>query len=103
MSITMRIYQQYDASHEKEFLELEKKFAQLEATRPDYPKGKRMRPVSGSEPCNTLVWQCEFPDMASAHGILDFFHGDSAHEDLLSEQIQYFKQVRIEFCENLDY
>jgi hypothetical protein len=41
---------------------LEKKFAALEKGRTDFPKGRRLQPVSGGA-TNTLVWQCEFPDM----------------------------------------
>lgn len=103
MSITMRIIQQFDATKEKEFMELEKKFAQLEATRQDYPKGKRLQPISAGEPCNTLIWQCEFPDMKSAYKVLDFFSGDISHEKLLEKQLPFFRQVKIEFHKNLDF
>ena len=103
MSVIMRIIQRFDARYESAFMELERKFAQLEADRPDYPKGKRMQPISGGEPCNTLVWECEFPDIQSARDTLDFFHGDAAHEALLEKQLPFFEQVKIEFYENLDY
>ena len=99
----MRIIQRFDASHENEFMELEKLFARLEAERTDYPKARRMQPISGAEPCNTLIWECEFPDIASAHAVLDFFHGDAAHEELLAKQLPYFEQVRIEFHQNLEF
>ena len=97
MAVIMRIIQQFDASHEQEFMEMEKKFAELEARRDDYPNGTRMQPISSTEPCNTLIWQCEFPDIESAHKTLDFFHGDDDHEALLEKQLPYFKNVRIEF------
>ena len=42
MSITMRIIQQFDISREEEFMEIEKRFAALEESRSDYPKGRRM-------------------------------------------------------------
>lgn len=99
----MRIVQRFDASREREFMELERKFAELEAKRPDYPKGRRLQPISGTEPCNTLIWECEFPDIQSARGALDFFHGDAAHDALLERQIPFFEQVRIEFYENLEF
>ena len=102
MSVTMRIIQRFDASHESEFMELEKQFAALEAERPDYPKGRRMQPISGAEPCNTLIWECEFPDMRARAPRSDFFHGDAAHEELLAKQLPYFEQVRIEFYQNLE-
>jgi hypothetical protein len=103
MSVTMRIIQQFDPVHETEFMDLERKFAELEARRPDYPKGRRMQPISASEPCNTLIWQCEFSDIQSARAALDFFHGDAEHEALFERQSPFFKSVRIEFFENLDY
>lgn len=99
----MRIMQQFDATKEKEFMELEKKFAELETARSDYPKGKRMQPISANEPCNTLIWQCEYPDIESAYKTLDFFSGDPSHEKLLSQQLPFFKQVKIEFYKNLDF
>ena len=103
MSITMRIMQRFDPTREKEFMDLEKKFGELEASRPDYPKGKRMQPISAGEPCNTLIWQCEFSDIQSACKVLDFFSGDESHEALFEKQLPYFKDVKIEFYKNLDY
>lgn len=103
MSITMRIVQQFDPSHEREFMELEKRFAELEKTRRDFPKGRRMQPISGTEPCNTLIWQCEFPTLEAAHETLAFFEGDASHEDLLVKQLPFFRQVKIEFYKNLDF
>jgi hypothetical protein len=103
MSITMRIMQQFDPTKEDEFMALEKKFAELEAAREDYPKGKRMQPIAAGQPCNTLIWQCEFPNIESAYGALDFFNGDGAHEALFEKQAPFFKQVKIEFYKNLDY
>ncbi len=103
MSVTMRIVQQFDVRYEAEFLALERQFAALEARRPDYPRGRRLQPISGGEPCNTLIWQCEFPDLEAARQALDFFHGDAEHEALFAQQVPYFKQVKIEFYQNLDY
>lgn len=103
MSITMRIIQRFDPCHEREFMALEARFAQLEAARPDYPKGRRLQPVSAREPCNTLIWECEFPDLNSAHQTLDFFAGDSAHEALITQQLPFFEQVRVEFYRNLEF
>lgn len=103
MSVTMRIMQQFDATKENEFMRLEKMFAELEAKRSDFPKGKRMQPISAAEPCNTLIWQYEFPDIKAAYEVLDFFNGDAAHEELLKDQLPFFKQVRIEFYKNLEF
>jgi antibiotic biosynthesis monooxygenase (ABM) superfamily enzyme len=37
MSVTMRIIQRFKAPHEREFMAVEREFAALEASRPDYP------------------------------------------------------------------
>jgi len=103
MSVTMRILQEYDVRKEREFLALERQFAELERKRPDYPKGRRMKPLAAPQACNTLVWQCEFPTLEEARATLSFFEGDPAHEELFRKQVEYFKNVRVEFYENLDY
>jgi hypothetical protein len=103
MSVTMRLMQQFEAAHEQEFMALERQFARLEARRPDYPKGKRMQPISAGEPNNTLIWECEFPDLESARQALDFFRGDAEHETLFAQQSPYFRQVKVEFYQNLDF
>jgi hypothetical protein len=103
MSVTMRIIQRFDASREREFMELEKRFAELEASRPDYPKGRRLQPLAAAEPCNTLIWEAEFPDLEAAHRTLDFFAGDAGHEALLRLQAPLFQQVRVEFYRNLEF
>ena len=103
MSVTMRIMQQFDPSTENEFMALEKKFANCERRRLISPGQKRLQPISASEPCNTLIWQCEFPNIQKAYRTLAFFSGDKEHEELLEKQVLLFRQVRIEFYNNLDY
>ena len=103
MSVILRIIQRFSAAQEQDFMRLEKQFADLETARPDYPKGRRLQPVSGGEPCNTLIWECEFPDLNSAYKTLDFFAGDPAHEALLQKQQPLFEQVRIEFYRKLEF
>jgi hypothetical protein len=103
MSIIMRIIQQFDPAEEAAFMELEKQFDALEKSRPDYPKGKRIQPISATEPVNTLIWENEFPDIASAYATLDFFKGDEHHENLFSKQAGFIRSVKIEFYKNLDF
>ena len=103
MGVVMRIIQQFDPAHDNEFMKLEKKFAELEKKRPDYPKGKRMQPISAGEPLNTLIWQYEFPDIETAYKTLDFFTGDEGHEELFRQQVIYMKQINIEFYKTLDF
>lgn len=103
MGIVMRIIQQFEPGREPEFMELEKKFDQLEKQRPDYPKGRRMQPISAGEPGNTLIWQHEFPDLETAYKTLNFFSGDEGHETLFRQQVVYMKEVRVEFYKTLDF
>ena len=99
----MRIIQQFDPAREDQFMVLEHKFAELEQKRPDFPKGKRMQPVSSAEPVNTLIWQCEFPDIETAFMALNFFNGDEAHDALYRQQVEFMKSIRIEFYKTLDF
>lgn len=101
MSITMRILQEYDIRHEKEFLELEGRFAALERARPDLPQGKRMKPISAAFPSNTLIWQGQFESLDAARQALELFSGDPTHEELLGRQLTHFKSVKIEFYQDL--
>ncbi len=103
MGVIMRIIQQFDPAREDQFMELERKFAELEKKRQDFPKGKRMQPVSSAEPVNTLIWQCDFPDIETAFMALNFFNGDEAHEALYRQQVELMKSIRIEFYKTLDF
>lgn len=103
MSIIMRIIQKFDTYNEQEFMALEELFEALEKKRSDYPEGKRMQPISAGEPLNSLIWQCEFPDIQTAYETLDFFSGDAEHEELFKLQSPLIKQVKIEFYKSLDF
>lgn len=40
MSIAMRVIQRFDFKREDDFMALERKFAEMEARRDDFPKGR---------------------------------------------------------------
>ncbi len=103
MGIIMRIIQQFDPAREGEFMTLESKFDELERKRPDFPRGKRMQPVSAAEPVNTLIWQCEFPDIETAFMALNFFSGNEEHEKLYKQQVELMKSIKIEFYKSLEF
>jgi hypothetical protein len=103
MSVVMRIVQRFDACDEAEFMALEKRFAALETKRRDLPQGRRLQPLAASEPCNTLIWEGEFPTLAAAHAALNSFSGDAAHEKLARKQRPLFRRVRVEFYNVLDF
>ena len=99
MPYKLRLIQQYQVSKEKEFWDLEMKFAELEKRRPDFPKGRRLKPVSGMLPSNTLIWECDFPTLDEAKACLSFFEGDAEHDVLFQKQSPLMQDVRVEFYE----
>ena len=101
MSVTMRIVQYYDRRKEGIFFKLEKKFAKLEAGRKDYPKGRRMKSISGIEPTNTFIWEGEFNSIEEGYQALSFFDRDKEHENLFNKQSPLIEKVRIEFYKNI--
>lgn len=103
MGVVMRIIQRFDPARESEFMELERKFNELEENDSSFPKGRRMQPISSAEPVNSLIWQSEFPDMASAVKALSFFEGDKEHEELYKKQVKIMNKIRIEFYKTLDF
>jgi hypothetical protein len=103
MSVTMRVIQRFCFKHEEDFMALERKFAEMEARRTDFPKGRRMQPIAGDEMRNTLIWECEFPDLGAAQRALDFAAADAEHDVLFKQQQPFFEGVKIEFFRNLDF
>ncbi|MEO8473807.1 MAG: hypothetical protein ABI477_16520, partial [Chryseolinea sp.] len=93
MGVVMRIIQQFDPAMEEEFMKLEQQFHELEKRNTDYPKGKRMQPISGGEPSNTLIWEYEFSDLETAYKTLNFFIDDSRHEELFHKQVKMMKMI----------
>ena len=103
MSITMRVIQRFDFKQGEDFMALEKKFAEMEARREDFRKGRRIQPIAAAEARNTLIGECEFPDLASAQKALDFASGDAEHDVLFKQQQPFFEAVKMEFFRNLDF
>jgi hypothetical protein len=103
MSVRMRIVQQFSVRHEREFMELEKRFAELEESRPNFSKGRRLQPIAGPEPSHTLVWEGDFPDLEAAREALDFFAGDAEHQTLFKRQSCWIDQARVEFYRLLEF
>jgi hypothetical protein len=89
MSYKLRFVQRFKQEKAKEYLELEKQFAKMEEQYPEFPKGKRYLPVSGREPSNTLVWECDFDTLKEAQDALSFLMNDNRHEDLFNVQAEY--------------
>jgi hypothetical protein len=96
MSYKLRFVQRFQQNKEKEFMELEKMFIQLEHEVKEFPKGKRFLPYTGREPANTLIWECEFPTLEEAQNALSFLENDPRHEELFQKQVQYFIESYVE-------
>lgn len=101
MSVKMRIIQVYDPAHENEFLALESQFAELEKNRADFPQGERYRPISSSLPTHTLVWESVFPSVVEANAALQAMNADNSHEELAKKQRPYFKEIKVEFLQEI--
>jgi hypothetical protein len=100
MAYLLRFVQRYSPANKKEFLALEKEFAQLERTTAGFPKGKRYLPYAGREPGNTLIWECEFPTMNELHQALSMLEKDEQHEALYRQQVPYFLEAYTEIYES---
>ena len=100
----MRMLWQFDITEEARFMELEKKFVELETRRKDYTKGgRRMQPISAQMPCNSITWEKEFNSLEEAYAMVQFFRGDDEHEKLAELQRPLFREFRIEFYKILEF
>jgi hypothetical protein len=103
MTYVLRFIQSYKPAHRKEFLALESRFEELELNSKELPKGRRSQPLAGSEPADTLIWECEFPSLAAVQEALTSFEKDPEHARLFEQQAHYITQVRTEILERLTF
>jgi hypothetical protein len=89
MSYLLRFIQQYQPSAGQAFMELEARFQELERNAPHLPQGKRYQPVSGSEPTNTLIWECECASLQEVESALKMLADDPTHTELFEKQSRY--------------
>lgn len=102
MPYMLRFVQRFRISEESAFLELEKKFAELERANPSMPQGLRMRPVSGREPGHTLVWESRFASMRELNGALETLGHSEEHDRLFAQQSPLMTESYTEIYELLD-
>lgn len=102
MAVIMRLIQQFQPAHKKEFFELEKQFADLEH-RGILPRGERTVPISGREAGNTIVCQFRFDSLAAAETALKHIEDSPEHTELAKKQHPMFQQSWVEFYEVLEY
>jgi hypothetical protein len=98
----LRFVQKFRESDQTAFLELEKKFIELEKTAAEFPKGKRYLPYAGREPSNVLIWESEFPTLQAVQDALDLLERDPRHEALFQQQVQFFVESHVEIYRTLE-
>lgn len=101
MAYKLRFVQRIDQAKKNEFLALEKEFIKFEQENPHMPQGLRYLPVSGKEPTNTLIWECEFDTMEKLTSQLQAIYDDPKHEALLQQQIPFMLDSYTEIYEVL--
>jgi len=101
MAYKLRFVQKIDQSKKHEFLEIEKKFAAFEKANPHMPQGRRFLPVTGKEPTNTLIWECEFATLEDVTTQLQAIYDNPEHEILLQQQIPFMQDSYAEIYEEL--
>ena len=102
MSYKLRFVQHFRQENEKEYLELEKLFVDLESKAKDFPKGKRYMPVTGKEASNTLIWESEFETFKAAQDALALIITDTRHEELFKKQVPYILDTYTEIYKPFD-
>jgi len=102
MPYLLRFVQKFQEHNQAAFLELEKKFIQLEQSAGEFPKGRRYLPYAGREASNTLIWECEFPSLQAVQDALDLLARDPRHAALFQQQVQFFVESYVEIYQTLD-
>jgi hypothetical protein len=91
MSFKLRFVQKISQKDKENFLDLELKFIEFEKKNPHMPQGKRYVPLTGREPSNTLIWECEFETLEALIQQFQALNADANHEELLQKQIVYME------------
>ena len=101
MAFKLRFVQKIDQAKKDEFLEIERKFIAFEKANPHMPQGRRFLPVSGKEPTNTLICECEFETLEAVTTQLQAIYDHPEHELLLQQQIPFMQDSYTEIYEVL--
>lgn len=96
MSYKLRFVQVFRQEHVKEYLAIEKQFAEFEKAHPDAPKGKRYIAYAGRDASDTLIWECDFATLEEVHRAQAFFLTDSTHDELYQRQSAYIVKTYTE-------
>ena len=102
MAYVLRFVQEYAVDEPERFMELERRFAEMEQRREDWPTGRRLEPYAGAEPTNALIWECAFDTLGDLHAALDRIEADPEHADLFADQAPCITRARTEIYRTLD-
>ena len=102
MAAILRFVQRYELKDRQAFMDLEKKFVDMEQRRTGWPKGRRSQPYAGREPNNTIICEFEFATRAEAEDAIAMMAADPEHEALFRQQVVYMKDTYSEINELLE-
>ncbi len=103
MAFMLRFVQRFRIESQEAFLELERRFAELERETPGLPRGRRMRPLAGREPNHTLIWEAEFPSLVELHAAVSAFESSPGHAALFMRQSPLMSESYTEIYELLEF
>lgn len=98
MAYLLRFVQRIDQAHRAEFLAIERQFERFEQAH-GMPRGRRYLPVSGAQPTNTLIWECEFGTLELVTQQLAAMQAHPEHERLLAMQLPFMQESYTEIYE----
>lgn len=97
----LRFVQEIKKGNQERFLELEKKFIELEMKDSDMPNGRRYIPIMGKEPTNTLIWEAEYETLEETMRALETIEANDEHAALLAEQIGCMRRTWTELYKSI--
>lgn len=103
MAYLLRFVQRFETQYRQEFLDLERRFVELERDEPGLPRGRRYLASFGREPQNTLVWECEFASLTSALDGVATIASHPRHDELFALQVRYITESYTEVYEAFDF
>jgi hypothetical protein len=101
MPVVVRLVQHVAPPDWDAYVALERQFADLES-RAGGVRGRRLRPIAGIEPVDTLVWEAEYPSLAAALAALGAQDSDATHGRLFAQQALHIVDRRVELYDVVD-
>ena len=92
----LRVRQNFKTEYENEFFLIEDEFIALQKKRDDYPTGKRLVPVFGTDMSNQLIWEKECDTMEECFQVIETLHSHPEHLELVKKQAHCLGDYYIE-------